>query len=378
MNDLKELFLLDPTMTFLNHGSYGACPVPIFKEYQDCQKQLEKQPVRFLTDHVYTKLENSRIALSDFVGCNQDEIIFFPNPTTAITNVIYNLGLNKGDEVLMSSHEYGALVRSWNDWGKKTQVKIIQQEISLPMTTDEKFVEEFSKGINSKTKVIFLSHITSATALIFPIQRIIEIAKEKGILTIIDGAHVPAHIPLNIKELGCDFYTGACHKWLCGPKGSSFLYVDKKHQTWIRPLVISWGKEGDDPTPSEFLQNFQWQGTRDLSAFLTIPIAIDFYKNVIHHNQLFCKELIHNVYSEFHSVLGTPPISTGGNLLGQMLSHPLPDNLPADLKEKLWHEYKIEIPIFYWQGKQYIRISIQIYNSIKDVELLMRALQSLN
>ena len=133
MNDLKDLFLLDPTMTFLNHGSYGACPVPIFKEYQDCQKQLEKQPVRFLTDHVYTKLENSRIALSDFVGCNQDEIIFFPNPTTAITNVIYNLGLNKGDEVLMSSHEYGALVRSWNDWGKKTQVRIIQQEISLSL-----------------------------------------------------------------------------------------------------------------------------------------------------------------------------------------------------------------------------------------------------
>ena len=222
---LGDMFLLDPEITFLNHGSFGACPKPVFKAYQDWQRKLESQPVQFMTNQVYSALEKSRVSMSQFVGCDEDELVFFQNPTTAVTNVIFNLNLNPGDEILMSNHEYGALVRGWKEWGKKTGVNIIQQEISTPVTTEEKFIEEFWKGLTPKTKVIFLSHITSATALVFPIEKIVNMAREKGILTIIDGAHVPAHIPLNIHELGCDFYTGACHKWLCGPKGSSFLFV---------------------------------------------------------------------------------------------------------------------------------------------------------
>ena len=374
---MKDWFLLDPDITFLNHGSYGACSKPVFKEYQDWQKKLEDQPVQFMTNQVYSAMEKSRESMSQFVGCDEEELVFFQNPTTAVTNVIYNLDLKSGDEVLMSNHEYGALVRAWKMWGKKTGVNIIQQDISVPVTTEENFIEDFWKGVTPQTKVVFLSHITSSTALIFPIEKIIKLAKEQNILTIIDGAHVPAHIPLNIHELGCDFYTGACHKWLCAPKGSSFLFVKKEHQDWVKPVVVSWGKDGDDPTPSEFIQNFQWQGTRDMSAFLTIPTAINFYIKEIRPYQESCKKIIQDTYSEFPSVLNTEPISAGREWLAQLVAHPLPKNIPSNLKKRLWEEYQIEIPVFEWNGQAYVRVSIQVYNTQKDVDLLMSALRSL-
>ena len=374
---MKDWFLLDPDITFLNHGSYGACSKPVFKEYQDWQQKLEHQPVQFMTNQVYSAMEKSRESMSQFVGCDVEELVFFQNPTTAVTNVIYNLDLKPGDEVLMSNHEYGALVRAWKMWGEKTGVNIIQQDISMPVTTEENFIENFWTGVTDQTKVIFLSHITSSTALIFPIEKIIKLAKEQNILTIIDGAHVPAHIPLNIHELGCDFYTGACHKWLCAPKGSSFLFVKKDHQDWVKPVVVSWGKDGDDPTPSEFIQNFQWQGTRDMSAFLTIPTAINFYIKEIRPYQESCKKIIQDTYSEFPSVLNTEPISAGKEWLAQLVAHPLPKNIPSNLKKGLWEKYQIEIPVFEWNGQEFVRVSIQVYNTQKDVDLLMSALRSL-
>ena len=374
---MKDWFLLDPDITFLNHGSYGACSKPVFKEYQDWQQKLENQPVQFMTNQVYSAMEKSRKSMSQFVGCDGEELVFFENPTTAVTNVIYNLDLKPGDEVLMSNHEYGALVRAWKMWGEKTGVNIIQQDISMPVTTEENFIEDFWTSVTDQTKVIFLSHITSSTALIFPIEKIIKLAKEQNILTIIDGAHVPAHIPLNIHELGCDFYTGACHKWLCAPKGSSFLFVKKEHQDWVKPVVVSWGKDGDDPTPSEFIQNFQWQGTRDMSAFLTIPTAINFYIKEIKPYQAACKKIVQDTYSEFPSVLNTEPISTGLEWLDQLVAHPLPKNIPSNLKKRLWEEYQIEFPVFEWNGQEFVRVSIQVYNTQKDVDLLMSALRSL-
>ncbi|MBT7518949.1 MAG: aminotransferase class V-fold PLP-dependent enzyme [Candidatus Marinimicrobia bacterium] len=374
---MKDWFLLDPDITFLNHGSYGACSKPVFKEYQDWQQKLENQPVQFMTNQVYSAMEKSRESMSQFVECDEEELVFFQNPTTAVTNVIYNLDLKPGDEVLMSNHEYGALVRAWKMWGEKTGVNIIQQDISMPLTTKKNFIENFWTGVTDQTKVIFLSHITSSTALIFPIEKIIKLAKEQNILTIIDGAHVPAHIPLNIHELGCDFYTGACHKWLCAPKGSSFLFVKKEHQDWVKPVVVSWGKDGDDPSPSEFIQNFQWQGTRDMSAFLTIPTAINFYIKEIRPYQESCKKIIQDTYSEFPSVLNTEPISAGREWLAQLVAHPLPKNIPSNLKKRLWEEYQIEIPVFEWSGQEFVRVSIQVYNTQKDVDLLMSALRSL-
>jgi len=374
---IKDTFLLENDIIYLNHGSYGACPKSIFEEYQFWQNKMESQPVQFFQKELYPALRNSRIALGDFLGCSEDELIFFQNPTTAVSNIIYNLGIQPNDEVLMTDHEYGALVRAWKAWSKKTGARIIQQKIPLHLESEDHFVKCFSEGITPKTRVIFISQITSPTALVFPIEKIIDIAHEKGIITIVDGAHVPGHIDLNIHELGCDFYTGALHKWLCAPKGTSFLFVKKEHQSWMKPLIYSWGKDGNDPTPSVFLQDFQWQGTKDMSAFLTIPRVIEYYKKNIKDLQPKCHKMNLLAFDRFKTVLGTDSLSNGKEWLGQMVSHPLPLGITKNIQEKLWEFHKIEIPIFEWGDYNLIRLSVQIYNDQKDIDLLMNALQSL-
>ena len=373
---MKEHFLLDEDIIFLNHGSFGACPKVVFENYQFWQSELEKQPVNFFTKILYPELEKSRRSVANFLGCDQNELIFFQNPTTAVSNIICNLNLKPGDEVLMSSHEYGALIRSWGEWGNVNKVKIIKQDLSMPLVHENNFFQDLKKGFTSKTKVLFLSHITSATGLIFPIKRVLAYAREKGIITIIDGAHVPAHIPLNIHDLGCDFYVGALHKWLCGPKGSSFLFVKKDNQKWMKPLVYSWGKYGDDPGPSEFLQDFQWQGTRDMAAFLAIPTAIKFYENYILDNSKNCRKNIKYAFEKLKILFKIDPISIGGDWIGQMVSYPLPKSMPLNLKEELWNNFKIEVPIFDWNGHRYIRISMQIYNKKSDIDTLLNALDN--
>jgi len=377
MNQLKENFLIAPDSIFLNHGSYGACPRPVFQEYQRWQRLLEEQPVHFFTDTVYHALKEAREALGEFVGCDEDELLFFQNPTTAISNILYNLELKNNDEILMTDHEYGALIRAWEEMGKRTGANIVQQNIPLGLINEEDFVDNFWKGVTENTKVIFISHITSPTALIFPVKKIIQRAKDKGILTIVDGAHVPGQIDLDIQELDCDFYTGALHKWLCAPKGTSYLFVKREHHGWMKPLIYSWGKQGADPGPTEFLQDFQWQGTRDMSAFLTIPKAIEFFYETIYPLRLECRQITLEAYIKFQEVIGTDPLSTGVGWLGQMVSHPLPNDIHNDIKSILLDEYKIEIPIFEWKDQKLIRISIQVYNDRKDLESLMSALESI-
>ena len=377
MNENKNQFLLEEGITYLNHGSFGACSKVVFQDYQNWQVRLEKQPVQFFTEELYSALRKSRESLSTFIGCDQDEVLFFQNPTTAISNIIYNLDLNPGDEVLMTDHEYGALVRAWNAWGEKAKVHIKYANVTLPLESKDKFFEDISSRISSKTKVLFLSQITSPTGLVLPIKDIIDFAKERKIITIVDGAHVPGHIDLHIHNLGCDFYTGALHKWMCGPKGVSFLFVKKEHQKWIKPVIYSWGKDGDDPEDSEFLQDFQWQGTRDMSAFLTIPEVINFFKINIESFQERNKKLILNSREQFQRVLGTHPISKGDDFLGQMISFPLPKSIDGNLKDLLWKNHNIEIPIFEWNKEKFIRLSIHIYNDQKDIDSLMNALRSI-
>ena len=303
--------------------------------------------------------------------------MFFQNPTTAICNIIYNLDLKPGDEVLLTDHEYGALVRAWNAWGEKTKVHIKYANVTLPLESKDKFFEDIQKKISPKTKVLFLSQITSPTGLVFPIKDIIDFAKERKIITIVDGAHVPGHFDIHLHNLDCDFYTGAVHKWMCGPKGVSFLFVKKEHQKWIKPVIYSWGKDGDDPEHSEFLQDFQWQGTRDMSAFLTIPKVINFFKNNIESFQEHSKKLVLNSREQFQRVLQTHPISLGDDFLGQMISFPLPKSIDGNLKNLLWKNHNIEIPIFEWNKEKFIRLSIHIYNDQKDIDSLMNALRSI-
>lgn len=373
---MKNLFLLDPNITYLNHGSYGSCPSSVFNDYQKLQKRLEQQPVQFMTKYLWKYLKESRDTLGTFLNCDGDDLLLFANPTTAINNVIENLNLNKGDEVLMTQHEYGALVRAWSRSSKRNNFSIVQQPVNVPVSSKKNFIKQFLAGITVNTKVVFISQITSQTGLIFPIKEICEYATKKGIVTIVDGAHVPGHIDLNISNLECDFYTGTCHKWLCAPKGSSFLYVRKSFQANIKPQVVSWGEEGDDPGPSQFQMDFQWQGTKDMSSFLSIPSAIHFIEsNNWKEYHKISKELILEVSEDLKNLFGTNPLFKSEDWVGQMVSHPLPSNTPENLKEMLWEKFLIEVPVFEWKKQKYIRVSAHFYNDRNDMKTLINALK---
>ena len=289
------------------------------------------------------------------------------------------IGLQPGDQILTTNHEYGALIRTWDYYCKKSHAEFVQQPISLPIQSKEQILEEFWSGYTHRTKAIFISQISSTTALIFPVKEIIERAKELGLITIIDGAHVAQHIPLDIQDLDPDIYFGACHKWMCTPKGSSFLYVKKELQDRFDPLLISWGYESDNPSHSQFLDYHEYQGTRDFSAFLCTPKAIEFLeRNNWWEESSRCKTLVKENYERFTSIVGSAPICpVTDEFLGQMASIPIRTNDPMALKEALYNKYKIEIPVMILEDQVFIRFSLNAFNDQGDLDVLANALTSL-
>lgn len=376
---MKSQFLLNPEITFLNHGSFGACPIPILENYQYWQKELETEPVQFILKKAPIYLQTAKEAVAQFVGCDADDFFFTANPTIAINTIMRSMDLQPGDEILTTNHEYGAMDRTWNFYCEKSGAKYIRQNISIPIQSKEKLLEEFWSGYSTKTKIVFLNQISSATALIFPVKEIIQKAKSLGLITIIDGAHVPGHIDLNLTELDPDFYTGTLHKWMLAPKGCSFLYVKKERQSDIDPLIVGWGYQSENPSNSRFLDYHQHQGTRDISAFLTAPAAIQFLNDYNwKEKSTIAKQLILENYESFCTLLGTQPICPiSSEFLGQMCSIPINTSDPVALKEMLYGEYKIEIPIMKIDHGTFIRISLNAYNNSKDLDTLFDALSSI-
>ena len=379
MNSIKDQFLLDPEIRYLNHGSFGACPKPILENYQFWQNLLEREPVQFITKTAPEALSVSKQALAKYIGCDTEDFFFIPNPTMAVNQVVKSLNFQPGDKVLSTNLEYGAIDKTFEFYSKKNGFTYRKQNISLPLVSKEKFIEEFWKGYNEKTKAISIGQCTSATALIFPVKEICEKAKELGLITIVDGAHIPGHIPLNLYEIKADFYTGTLHKWLLGPKGSTFLYVNKNFQNRLEPLIISWGYEAAKPTKSKFLEENEMQGTRDISAFLTAPAIMNFFeKNEMEQRQAECRKVVLEQYPQFCELLRTEPLSpVTEEFLGQMCSIPIKTENPVALKETLYNDYKIEIPVMFARDQTYLRISYQVYNTIDDLEYLKETIHKL-
>ncbi|MBI3774592.1 MAG: aminotransferase class V-fold PLP-dependent enzyme [Gammaproteobacteria bacterium] len=383
--DLKEFFLLDPSVIFLNHGSFGACPKPVFLEYQRWQFELERQPVEFLARRATALMAEARAKLADYVGAAADELIYYPNPTHAINMVARSLALQPGDEILTSDQEYGAMDRTWHWLCKKVGAKYVHRSIPLPVTTSADFVEHFWRGVNERTKVIFISHLASPTALIFPVQALCKRAREQGILTIIDGAHVPGHLPLNLHELGCDIYTGACHKWLSASKGAAFLYERHAVQSWLEPLVVSWGW-GDAviaPTlargETQFIRNHEWQGTRDLAAFLSVPSAIEFQKQQRWDDvRTRCHTFAAQTRQRINALTGLDSICPDSReWFNQMVTIRIPRTDLVQLKTRLYNEFKIEAPLIDLNNQHFIRVSYQGYNTEEDMNTLIAALEQI-
>lgn len=375
---MKDLYLLDPEITFLNHGSFGACPKPVFEEYQRWQRKLEQQPVEFMARDIYDYLKEARDSLGKFVGCSGDDLVYVTNPTTAVNTIIRSLDFGPGDEILTTDQEYGALIRTWNQYADKRGFKLVEHVTQFPMTTHEDFVNKFWSDVNEKTKVIFISQITSATGVILPAEEICRRAKAEGIMTIIDGAHVPAHIPLSISEMDPDVYVGACHKWLSAPKGSSFMYVKNSLQENVNPLIISWGSEVD-PSPSPFIYENQYQGTWDPSAFLTVPSAIQFQiDNDWESVKKWCRNLTQETRDRVYDIIKTEPICPNNDeWLGQMSSIIINIENGLEFKWMLLDKYKIEMPIYQWKDKILFRISFNAYNDEKDADRLIEVLEEM-
>ena len=362
-------------MVFLNHGSFGACPASVFATYQEWQRRLEAQPIEFLGRRIATLLAEARGHLGAYLNADPDDLVFVPNATTGVNTVARSLPLEPGDEVLATDLEYGAVDRTWLSVCRAAGATYVQQPIPLPVTTPDAFVDALWAGVTPRTRVIAVSHITSATALILPVAAICARARAAGILTVIDGAHAPGQIPLDMAAVGADYYTGNCHKWMCAPKGAGFLYARRDRQPPIAPLVISWGWQPDGS--ASFVDRLDWQGTRDPASYLTVPAAIDFQAE---HDwpavRQACHQLLHRIRERVVALTGAEPLSPDSPVwYAQMAALPLPPcNGPA-LQARLWDEARIEVPFTEAGGRQYVRVSIQAYNSPADGEALVAALR---
>lgn len=381
MNHFKSQFLIDPEIIFLNHGSFGATPKPVFKTYQEWQARLESQPVLFLGRELPELLYNARKLLGQYLHADTNDLVFIPNSTYGINIVARSLNLGPGDQILTSDHEYGACDNCWEFTCERTGADYIHQPITLPVQSLESVVDEFWHGVNKNTRVIYLSMITSPTALRMPVEEICARARENGIITVIDAAHAPGQIPMDLRSLGADIVFGNCHKWMLAPKGSAFLYVNKEIQMAIQPLVVSWGLHTtpETTTGSRFVDILQWTGTYDPSACLSVPAAIQFMsKN--HWNKVGseCHQLLRIAINSFCDMHNSKPlVPLESNFFAQMGIAQLPEVNLDLLKKRLYSEYRIEVPLIQWHDKQFVRISVQAYNTEEDIDSLLNGLNTL-
>jgi isopenicillin-N epimerase len=385
-SNLAKHFLLREDVTFLNHGSFGACPRPVFETYQRFQRELESEPVDFLGRRLTELMRAPREALGAFLGTSAENVVGVVNATGGLNIVAQSLPLGEGDEILTTDHEYSALEKTWAYVTRRTGAKVVVVQVPMPLVSEAAFTDAIVAGMTERTKVLFLSHITSPTALLFPIARPIAEARKRGIWTVIDGAHTPGHIPLDLPALDVDFYSGNCHKWMMTPKGSAFLYARPELQGMLNPLVISHGWTADNKEPGVqgpfgnpvFIDQIEMQGTRDPSAMLAIPAAIAFREE---HDwtevQRHCTALAQDTARRLGELTGLAPLSAPEFSAPQMVAMPIPECDPKEIHTQLWERYKIEIPVFQWQDQFIARLSVQGYNSKPQMDYLLEALGEL-
>lgn len=380
MKDLKSEFLLDPEVVFLNHGSFGATPKRVFSTYQEWQRTLEKQPVQFMINALSGHLADARQSLGSYINSEADDIVYIPNATFGLNVVARSLKLGPNDEVLTTDHEYGACDNVWRFLSQKRGYKYVRQPIPIPLESSEAVAQELWQAVTPRTKVIYLSHITSPTATRFPIEMICARAREAGIMTIIDGAHAPGQIPVDMERIGADFYFGNAHKWMCAPKGAAFLYAKTERQALIEPLVVSWGWGSDSTfsSGSTYIDYLQWQGTNDPAAYLSVPAAIQFQAD---HDwpavRRRCQKLARQAMDRICELTGLNPIyPEDWAQCHQMVTVPLPpiEDLPA-LKTAIYEAHKVEVPLVQWNDRSFIRVSVQGYNDQGDIDALLAALR---
>jgi isopenicillin-N epimerase len=369
---LRDLFLLDPSVVYLNHGSFGACPRPVFEEYQRLQLELERQPVDFLSRfRRYPELiDEAKAALAAYLGADTRNLVFATNATEGLNAVARSLRLERDDEVLAPVGEYGAVDMLWRHVCERAGARYVTVAIP-PGTGVGAALDLLWSGVTPSTRAVVCSHISCFTGVVFPVEELCRRARERDVLTILDGAHAPGQIPLRLEELGADFYAGNCHKWMCAPKGAGFLWARPERQEELEPLVLSWDWEEG----ATFDSRRRWPGTRDPSAWLAVPAAIRFMEehdwDVVRSR---CHELGLRVRAELSDLFGLEPVTPAEDSFVQMLAAALPPCDVWEIQSRLLDEFAIEALLMELAGVQLVRVSLQAYNDASDVDALVVAL----
>ncbi len=374
---MKQHWTLDPHITFLNHGSFGATPRVVLEKQNEFRAQMEREPVRFFVRELEPLLDDARRTLAGFIGADAEGVAFVPNATAGVNAVLRSLDLDKFDELLVTSQEYNASRNALDYVAGIAGAKVTVVDIPFPIESPDVAVERILAQVTERTRLLVVDHITSQTALIFPVERIVRELAARGIDTLIDGAHAPGFLPLDVRAIGAAYYTGNLHKWVCAPKGAAFLYVRENRRRSIHPVSISHGANAARTDRSRFLLEFDWTGTFDPSAWLCIPAALEFmnshggWPDVMRRNRELAL-LARDILCDTLGIAKPAP----DEMLGAMAAVPLPDGTSDPLQDALLFEHNIEVPIVPWPHppKRVLRVSAQLYNEVADYEKLAGAL----
>jgi isopenicillin-N epimerase len=375
---VKQDFCLDPSIRFLNHGSFGACTKDVLEEQRRWQQRMEQQPVLFFRQLPQLMLE-PRLALAQHFKCDHNDIVWVPNATYAANAVLRALckGLAAEHSILTTNQEYGACARALRFYANERSIAVRTVEIPLPAPSQDELSDMIIAQCDATTQILFLSHITSPTSIKLPVETICRAAKERGIVTIVDGAHAPGMLDVALDQRHFDVYFGNCHKWMCTPKGSAFLWVAPGLQSSIEPLVISWGWQSEQPTGSCLIDWFEFAGTQDPSAFLSIPYALQVLQTNDWHAMRHQSRLLVDRATRAMENMGCTPL-TGGHEYSDVLLQSvwLPEHTsPTWLKEELYNR-DIEVVVQWWQNKPLLRVSAFAHTSPEDIDVFIDELRS--
>jgi len=388
---LKRHFLLDPEVVFLNHGSFGACPARVLDYQAGLRERMERQPVQFLGRRLEGLLDEARIELARFISADAEGLVFVPNATTGVNIALSGFGFRPGDELLVTNHEYNACRNALDEVALRSGARVVTVPLPFPCRSADVIVQAVLAAVTPRTRIALLDHVTSPTALVLPMERLVHELAGRGVDAVVDGAHAPGQIPLALDRMAPAFYTGNCHKWLCTPKGAAFLWVREDFRRSLRPLVISHGANSVRPDRTRFRAEFDWTGTADPTAFLAVPEAIRFlgslFSGGIAELQARNRKLALDARSLLACALGVS-LPCPDDLVGSMAAlvlpgPPLPGTEPPGLNDPLqdvlWEKHRIEVPIIRWPAlrSRILRISCQAYNRIDEYVALADALKLL-
>lgn len=394
LSSVRDHWALDPDCVFLNHGSFGACPRAVLEAQRALQDQLEAQPVRFYLDAYEPLLDASRARLGRFIGAPAERLVFVPNATCGVNAILRSLSFAPGDEVVVTSHGYGACNNALAFAAERAGAIVRVADIPFPGTTAEGVLDAIDAVVSDATRLLLVDHVTSATGLVLPIASIVSRYEHRGVPVLVDGAHAPGMLDLNVEGLGASWYVGNLHKWVCAPKGAAFVLPRADRAEALRPLSISHGATIDgarlSPPRSRLQLEFDWSGTDDPTPWLCVGTALDTLDAVVPGGwtgfRARSRALIRETRDALCELLEIPAPAPDA-MLASMVAVPLPEDtepraphpwVPSQLQHRLGNKHRIEVPISGWPSwpQRTLRVSVAAYTTPAEVEVLLDALRA--